>query len=753
MFGSLLLTSLLAATPLKIRVEVLEVGSTTKGVPAAKVTLRETAESSQQVPRELQAITDATGRAWFEVPHLGFEPVEIEKERYVTRAEMKPFRKEAGKLESMQQRGGAELFWQVWVYPRSQWKFQMKAATEAQAVALAQEWGRECGPSGPTKVEYYEPGATWTVKYPCLNVFVDAKNGSTMLQVQKPTTGTPLYPPADALQDALSSPLEFLARLQSDPHDVPQCAYRNQTVFVLDDYCTKKEIHSTGITVIHPQRGTAHFYAEAKSPISTTRREDWDHWHFETYDPYPGASISMSWAEIDKHETRRRRFQDAVCWASLTSQQGGSCTNKTEDIKQGWPGIYRSMLKQPPETWFALVRALRRLAENNGKADPRGESQNPVMPATAPLTRSDGAGRFGIIVEVEEYYTVKPVVGAKVTLRDPTGKNPELLGLTNARGKVRFEAPHLQYELASIDHPSILSFAELAPIRDLFKSIDTRREPNGEDEIKLEQSVVNRKWLDANMKVRTAEQAVQIADTWGRACGGKPTRVTRPYSWKVEYPCVVVHVDTWEGDGMDPTVQKLTPDEVSARRLYPPEEALADALASPLEHLGTGVWPGRYKIPSCAYRNDKVVVLDSFCTLREMNPTTVWIFNPERGTVVFSARGDRGALVSKVKRDQYEQWGFSTLEPYPGLKLAMTFSELTSWEKRRSVFSRGSCGAALATSASTRGSCSLKTPEIERWWQGYYGPLLEDAPSEWYELVKRVRALAPRYGKKDPRDE
>jgi hypothetical protein len=627
----------------------------------------------------------------------------------------------------------------------------MKAATQAQAVALADEWGRECGAGGPTQVEYYEPSTTWTVKYPCLAVFVDAKNGSTRVQVKKPVTSTPMYPPADALVDALSSPLEFLAFIKSDPHDVPQCAYRNKTVFVLNEYCTKREIHSTGITVIHPARGTVHFYAEAKSPISTTPRDDWDHWHFETDDPYPGASIAMSWPEIQKHESRRGQFQEARCWASLTAERGGACTNKTDDIAQGWPGVYRPMLKEPPETWSTLVKLLRTLARNDGKPDPRGELQNPVMPQTPPLASAAGAGPFRITVEVEEYYTVRPVAGAKVMLRDPMGKHPELIGLTNPRGKVRFDAPHLQYELASVDHPAILSSEELAPIRDLFQSIDTRREPNGENEIKLEQSVVNRKWLAANLKVPTAEAAVKIADTWGRECGSTPLRVTRPSSWKVEYPCVVVHVDAWDGADRDPTVRKLTPDTVSAQKLYPPDEALADALASPLKHLGTGVWPGRYKIPSCVYRNEKVLVLDSFCTIREMNPTTVWIFHPERGIAIFSATGDRGALVSQVKRNQYEQWTFASLDPYPGMDLTFGFEELTDWEKRRSVFSRGSCSAALVTTSPTRATCSFKTPEIEEWWQGYYRPMLDEAPTGWYELIKRLRKLAPRYGKKDPR--
>ncbi len=72
-------------------------------------------------------------------------------------------------------------------------------------------------------------------------------------------------------------------------------------------------------------------------------------------------------------------------------------------------------------------------------------------------------------------------------------------------------------------------------------------------------------------------------------------------------------------------------------------------------------------------------MLDSYCTIREMNPTTVWILHPERGIAIFSATGDRGALVSQVKRAQYEEWSIASLDSYPGLDLALGFEELRNW--------------------------------------------------------------------------
>src|SRR5688572_9138891 len=107
MFAHIVVLGVLAAGPAKIRVEVVEYAIGAKPVPGAKVTLRETSDAGHGV-NELTGLTDAAGLVWFDVPHLGFEPVEIEKDGYVTRAEMKPFLKELGKFESKQPRGPQE---------------------------------------------------------------------------------------------------------------------------------------------------------------------------------------------------------------------------------------------------------------------------------------------------------------------------------------------------------------------------------------------------------------------------------------------------------------------------------------------------------------------------------------------------------------------------------------------------------------------------------------------------------------------
>src|SRR4051794_5938231 len=124
MFAPLMILGVLAAGPLKIRVEVVDYSVSSKGVPGAVVTLRETGLDAG-APAELRGTTDPTGLAWFEVPHLGFEPVEVEKDGYVTRAEMRPFQKEVGLTETKQVRGGEAVYWHVIVFARSQWKYAM----------------------------------------------------------------------------------------------------------------------------------------------------------------------------------------------------------------------------------------------------------------------------------------------------------------------------------------------------------------------------------------------------------------------------------------------------------------------------------------------------------------------------------------------------------------------------------------------------------------------------------------------------
>ncbi len=67
---------------------------------------------------------------------------------------------------------------------------------------------------------------------------------------------------------------------------------------------------------------------------------------------------------------------------------------------------------------------------------------------------------------------------------------------------------------------------------------------------------------------------------------------------------------------------------------YTPNEAIADALSSPLHFVGKGKLYGYDTISSCLYRNDKVLVLHGYCISPEAPAADVQIYSPARGQVV-----------------------------------------------------------------------------------------------------------------------
>ena len=85
--------------------------------------------------------------------------------------------------------------------------------------------------------------------------------------------------------------------------------------------------------------------------------------------------------------------------------------------------------------------------------------------------------------------------------------------------------------------------------------------------------------------------------------------------------------------------------------LYPLEEALKDALSSPWKHLGTGPWHGNYRAHACAYRNDRVIVVNVYCTLKEPEAFRLDVYSPTRGWVRIYAEAK--VPVSTVRRRDY----------------------------------------------------------------------------------------------------
>src|SRR5438094_939643 len=61
---------------------------------------------------------------------------------------------------------------------------------------------------------------------------------------------------------------------------------------------------------------------------------------------------------------------------------------------------------------------------------------------------------------------------------------------------------------------------------------------------------------------------------------------------------------------------------------YAVSDALTDAKASPLKRLGIGAWPGNYSIKGCVYKNDRVFVVDVYCTYKEQTAFSVVVISP-----------------------------------------------------------------------------------------------------------------------------
>lgn len=366
------------------------------------------------------------------------------------------------------------------------------------------------------------------------------------------------------------------------------------------------------------------------------------------------------------------------------------------------------------------------------------------------------AGPVRVTVEVVEYISQKPLVGAKVTLIEdaPDASNPrEFTATTAARGKARFEVPHLNFKFKEATFKGYLTREELAPYRGYVQQqyLD-KREKHADDELHFDVWLVPTKWLDENVKIRTRQAALAIANDWARECAkdgpSKEVELFNNAVWIATYPCMEVRVSMRDG-----AVSVKTPDVVSRKPLYPPDEALKDALSSPLEYVGAAVWPDRYKIPSCVYRNDKVLVVNSYCIRKEQHSISIAVLHPERGSAGFYAEGRNDDRITQLTRDDYTQWKFGASDPFPGLTLTMSMDELLKYEGRRGKFAKGGCVAGMVLGNDRNASCGLKSPEVEQWWEGYYRPILKQPPPEWFTLVKELQGRVKKDGKKDPRYE
>jgi hypothetical protein len=186
--------------------------------------------------------------------------------------------------------------------------------------------------------------------------------------------------------------------------------------------------------------------------------------------------------------------------------------------------------------------------------------------------------------------------------------------------------------------------------------------------------------------------------------------------------------------------------------LYALEEALRDALSSPWQYIGTGHWPGINRMYACAFRNERVLVVNVYCGRTDVPAFRVDVYSPKRGRVRIYA--EASGPISRRTRHQYFTF-MAESEPPPGpeahmpsLALTMSLAELRAYDKQRHRAYLPACYGGREHTR-PRGACLGALAARGAEWANQSHAFLEQANDDWYRMVRAMRAVATRYGK-DP---
>lgn len=199
-----------------------------------------------------------------------------------------------------------------------------------------------------------------------------------------------------------------------------------------------------------------------------------------------------------------------------------------------------------------------------------------------------------------------------------------------------------------------------------------------------------------------------------------------------------------------PETPRTAANPSSALPVYTLDEVLADVFSSPLRHIGTGPWHGIQRSHACAYRNDQVIVVDVYCTIKEGTAIRIDVLSPSRGRArLYAEARDR---ISRVRRDDY----FSFLgeaqppplrrERLPPLRLTMSLPELQAYERQRYEKFLPTCYGGVELEK-PQGTCTGPLTPHARAWAQKNQPFLDRPPEDWYRLVEELRALAQQHGR------
>jgi hypothetical protein len=179
--------------------------------------------------------------------------------------------------------------------------------------------------------------------------------------------------------------------------------------------------------------------------------------------------------------------------------------------------------------------------------------------------------------------------------------------------------------------------------------------------------------------------------------------------------------------------------------LYSAEEALRDVLSSPLQFVGTGKWPGVQRMYACAYRNQRVTVVDAYCSRNERQAFRVDVYSAQRGRVRIYAESP--GKVSAHQRSDYFTFMVES-EPPSALKLSASasFVDLKVYEQQRYDAFLPVCFAGHELKRA-RSGCLGALENQDQGWLAYERGFLAHASPDWYRVVHQLRALAGQHGR------
>ena len=153
---------------------------------------------------------------------------------------------------------------------------------------------------------------------------------------------------------------------------------------------------------------------------------------------------------------------------------------------------------------------------------------------------------------------------------------------------------------------------------------------------------------------------------------------------------------------------------------------------------------------ACAFRNQRVLVVNAYCSITEPNAFRVDVYSPTRGRVRIYAE-TRGPLSTRTRPDYFTFMAESEPPPaptagLPQLGLTLSFAQLRAYDERRYEAFLPACYAGTDFHRSRQGCLGPLASRQAEWTQANR-EFLQHANGDWYRLVRELRSVAMRHGR------